>query len=128
MRPSSPNSRRTVVCIGAATAFSLLGDQMLYSVLPVYYESLGLTAVGVGVLLSANRWIRLLTNDLAYRIDGGRVWLMAAFVPLSHRWTRGCALPAGRASWSVMNVMPSSRASARIRSSAAGSSVPSGKS
>ena len=68
------------MCIGAATAFSLPGDQMLYSVLPVYYESLGLTAVGVGVLLSANRWIRLLTNDLAYRIDGGRVWLIAAFV------------------------------------------------
>lgn len=69
-----------MACIGAATAFSLLGDQMLYSVLPVYYESLGVTAIEVGILLSANRWIRLLTNDLAYRVDGGRVWLVAAFV------------------------------------------------
>ncbi len=50
-----------------ATAFSLLGDQVLYSVLPVYYESLGITAIEVGILLSANRWVRLVTNELAHR-------------------------------------------------------------
>jgi hypothetical protein len=33
----------------------------------VLYEDLGLTALQVGVLLSANRWIRLLTNELAHR-------------------------------------------------------------
>ena len=59
---------RSVVFVGAATAFSLLGDQALYAVLPVYYESLGLKALEVGILLSANRWIRLLTNDLAHRL------------------------------------------------------------
>ncbi len=60
---------RSVVCIGGATAFSLLGDQVLYAVLPVYYESLGLTPIQVGILLSANRWIRLITNELAHRIS-----------------------------------------------------------
>jgi hypothetical protein len=48
----------------------LLGDQALYAVLPVYYEALGLSAIEVGVLLSANRWIRLFTNDLAHRLGG----------------------------------------------------------
>jgi hypothetical protein len=69
-----------VVLVGAATAFSLLGDQALYSVLPVYYDSLGLTAIQVGILLSANRWIRLLSNNLAHRLSdsvspGRRRWL-----------------------------------------------------
>lgn len=59
---------RSVAFIGSATAFSLLGDQVLYAVLPVYYESLHLTPVQVGIVLSANRWIRLLTNELAHRV------------------------------------------------------------
>lgn len=74
---------RIVLTIGAATAFSLLGDQALYAVLPVYYDSLGITALQVGILLSANRWIRLVTNDWAHRLGryGGQKWLfLAAFV------------------------------------------------
>ena len=59
---------RTVALVGGATAFSLLGDQALYAVLPVYLGQLGLSAIQVGVLLSANRWVRLLTNQLAHRI------------------------------------------------------------
>ena len=62
---------RSVVFIAAATAFSLLGDQVLYAVLPVYYADLGLTPIQVGILLSANRWIRLLTNELAHRLGRG---------------------------------------------------------
>jgi predicted MFS family arabinose efflux permease len=54
--------------VGGATAFSLLGDQALYAVLPVYLGQLGLSAIQVGVLLSANRWVRLLTNHLAHRV------------------------------------------------------------
>lgn len=71
---------RTLYFVSAATALSLLGDQVLYSVLPVYYAQLGLSAVQVGILLSANRWVRLVTNELAHRIDGGRGWFVAAFV------------------------------------------------
>jgi predicted MFS family arabinose efflux permease len=62
---------RSVAFIAAATAFSLLGDQVLYAVLPVYYQDLGLTPIQVGILLSANRWIRLLTNELAHRLGQG---------------------------------------------------------
>jgi predicted MFS family arabinose efflux permease len=61
-----PNA--TVLVVSGATGLSLLGDQVLYAVLPVYFGALGLTALQVGVLLSANRWIRLLTNHLAHRV------------------------------------------------------------
>ena len=58
----------TVLVVSTATGISLLGDQVLYAVLPVYFKTLGLSAVQVGVLLSANRWIRLLTNHVAHRV------------------------------------------------------------
>ncbi len=51
--------------ISLATAFSLLGDQMLYSVLPTYFTEIGLMPYQVGLVLSANRFIRLITNHLA---------------------------------------------------------------
>ena len=59
------NLPRPVVFISAATAFSLLGDQFLYAVLPSYYDELGLLPIHVGILLSVNRWVRFLTNPLA---------------------------------------------------------------
>ncbi|NKB65558.1 MAG: MFS transporter [Candidatus Latescibacteria bacterium] len=55
----------SVVIVGAGTAFSLLGDQALYAILPTYYEELGLLPFQVGILLSANRWVRLFTNHVA---------------------------------------------------------------
>jgi hypothetical protein len=58
----------TVWFIGAATAFSLLGDQTLYSTLPIFFDELGLRPFEVGIILSANRWIRLGTNELAHRL------------------------------------------------------------
>ena len=54
--------------ISLATAFSLLGDQMLYSVLPTYFTEIGLMPYQVGLVLSANRFIRLITNHLAERL------------------------------------------------------------
>lgn len=58
--------------VALATAFSLLGDQALYSVLPVMHADLGLSALQVGLLLSVNRWIRLLTNEFAHRLAARR--------------------------------------------------------
>jgi MFS family permease len=54
--------------VAGAAAFSLLGDQALYAVLPTYYGSLRLLPYQVGLLLSVNRWIRLLTNHVAQRL------------------------------------------------------------
>jgi MFS family permease len=49
-------------------AASLLGDTLLYTVLPVSAASLGISRPMVGVILSLNRWVRLLTNPLAARL------------------------------------------------------------
>jgi hypothetical protein len=59
---------RTTVFAGIATALSLLGDQALYALLPLYFLDIGLAPFQVGILLSANRWIRLFTNHLAERL------------------------------------------------------------
>ncbi len=58
----------SVMFIALATAFSLLGDQMLYSVLPTHYAELGLMPYQVGLILSVNRWVRLITNTLAEKL------------------------------------------------------------
>ncbi len=63
---------RTVPLIGGATALSLLGDQTLYAVLPTHYMELGLLPWHVGVLLSANRFIRIFINHWAERLCRGR--------------------------------------------------------
>ena len=59
---------RTTVFTATATALSLLGDQALYALLPLYFQEIGLLPIQVGILLSANRWIRLLTNHLAEQL------------------------------------------------------------
>ncbi|CAN5626492.1 MFS transporter [soil metagenome] len=56
---------RWVVAVSCAVAASILGDSLLYAVLPTIYEDLGLQAFMVGILLSANRFVRLLTNTVA---------------------------------------------------------------
>ena len=61
------NKMRPVFFAGGATAFSLLGDQTLYAVLPTYYTELGLLPWHVGILLSANRFVRVFINHWAER-------------------------------------------------------------
>jgi MFS family permease len=43
-------------------ALAILGDSMLYAVLPAHAASLGIPVAGVGVILSINRWVRIATN------------------------------------------------------------------
>jgi MFS family permease len=59
---------RSVILVASAVAFSLLGDQALYAILPIHFKALGFFPFQVGIILSANRWIRLITNHLAERI------------------------------------------------------------
>lgn len=68
---------------GLSTGLSLLGDSLLYAVLPSRPEAAGLGLAQVGLALSANRWIRMLTNPLAGRIVDrfGATWpFLAALV------------------------------------------------
>ena len=63
---------RPVIMVSLLITSSLLGDQALYVMLPVAYTSLGLTPISVGLLLSMNRWVRLLTNVAAAWVLGSR--------------------------------------------------------
>ncbi len=67
---------RSLFFVSTAVALSLLGDQMIYAVLPVVHEAAGIPVTAVGLLLSANRLVRLVTNSLAgYVIERcGRRW------------------------------------------------------
>lgn len=67
-------TEKPVIIIALITAVCLLGDTMLYIVLPVYWHEFGLTSLWqVGVLLSVNRFVRLplspLVGWLYYRIS-----------------------------------------------------------
>ncbi len=71
-----------IISIACASALSVLGDATMYAVLPSYYVHIGLTPVQVGILLSANRWVRLASNRLAercYRSTPVEPWLVPAF-------------------------------------------------
>lgn len=69
--------RRTLFA-AVLVATSLFGDSYLYAVLPVHYAAAGLDLTGVGWVLSANRWIRLVTNPVA-GVIGARLGWSEAF-------------------------------------------------
>ncbi|MCP4424253.1 MAG: MFS transporter [Chloroflexi bacterium] len=56
---------RVLLAVGAGTALSLIGDSALYTVLPTHTTEAGVALASVGVLLSANRWVRLAANGAA---------------------------------------------------------------
>jgi MFS family permease len=61
---TAPN-RKPVIVIALLTAACLLGDSMLYVVLPVHWQEVGLASLWeVGILLSVNRLVRLPLNPL----------------------------------------------------------------
>lgn len=53
----------TIFPLGFATAFSLMGDVTLYTVLPTRFADAGIALGMVGIILSINRLIRLITNN-----------------------------------------------------------------
>lgn len=70
-----------VFYISTALSAVVLGDALVYAILPSYYPHLGLVPLQVGILLSVNRWIRLATNHLAehcYRHYPSNLWLIFA--------------------------------------------------
>ena len=79
----SAQGKRQVVMIACVTACCLLGDSMLYVVLPIYWREAGLTSLWeVGVLLSVNRLVRIPLGPLIgrwlQRMEGRTALLIAA--------------------------------------------------
>ena len=63
----SPSPQRVLAPLGLGTAISLLGDSTLYTVLPrpAIAAEVGVTLTMVGLLLGANRLVRLAFNGAA---------------------------------------------------------------
>jgi MFS family permease len=54
-----------VIAAGTAIALCIMGDSLMYSVLPLHAAHLGWALPLVGILLSANRIVRLISNQWA---------------------------------------------------------------
>lgn len=87
--------KKQVRAIALVTALCLLGDSMLYVVLPIYWREVGLMSLfEVGVLLSVNRLVRIPLGPLIgkwYERSGVRTGLIIA-VLLTLATTAGYAL------------------------------------
>ncbi len=59
----TPRAAFVLFPIGLATALSLMGDVTLYAVLPTRFADAGIALGAVGMILSINRLIRLITNN-----------------------------------------------------------------
>ena len=56
------NPTRVLIVVSLATGLSLLGDSSLYAILPMRAAEFGVALGAVGILLSANRIIRIFLN------------------------------------------------------------------
>ncbi|MDF9746547.1 MFS transporter [Natrinema salsiterrestre] len=65
MSPPSSSSDRVVYAVVASTFFVGFGGGVVFPILPNLGEVLGISAFMVGVILSANRWTRLVANGPA---------------------------------------------------------------
>lgn len=96
---------RQVVVISLITAACLIGDSMLYIVLPVHYAEAGLGSLWeVGIILSVNRLVRLPLNPAAgwlYRRMSDRTGIFIATV-LATLTTLGYAVADGFALWLLL--------------------------
>jgi len=63
--PSPQNPQRLVFIVGLTIGLSILGDSFLSGNLPIEAENLGIALPLVGILLSANRLVRLISNTWA---------------------------------------------------------------
>ena len=103
-------SQRVLLMTSIATAFSLVGDSSMYTVLPTHIEEAGILLGAVGILLSANRWIRLPLNGpagLLFERTRRKPLFITALVLAVHStaiyaWTSGFwPLLIGRLIWGV---------------------------
>ncbi|MFS0553673.1 MFS transporter [Brevibacillus sp. 179-C9.3 HS] len=76
------SGKTQVVAVALVTALCMVGDSMLYVVLPLFWKEAGLTSLWeVGVLLAVNRFILVPLGPLVgkwYERSGGRTGLLVA--------------------------------------------------
>lgn len=80
----TPSPLRVLLPVGIGTCLSLIGDASLYAVLPTHTVDAGVSVASVGILLSANRFVRLILNGpagVAYdRWRRRRLFVLALFI------------------------------------------------
>ncbi|SMP34822.1 MFS transporter [Shimia sagamensis] len=62
---------RAIIGSSSIMSLALLGDALLYAVLPVYASEFGLTLPWVGIMLSANRFVRVFAYGAIARLAAG---------------------------------------------------------
>ncbi|MCY4619814.1 MAG: MFS transporter [Chloroflexi bacterium] len=99
-----------VIAVALAVGSTLLGDSMLYAVMPAQPEAWALSIPAVGILLSANRLVRLVTNSVVaviFQRLGQRgpfigALVLSVVVTLSYGWTSAFAvLLVARMGWGL---------------------------
>ncbi|MGB0412279.1 MAG: hypothetical protein ACPGFA_11870, partial [Pikeienuella sp.] len=83
VKPAGDSGWRVVIASSSVMSLALIGDALLYAVLPVYAAHFGLTLPWVGVMLSANRFVRVFAYGLIARLTqrfGARRMCIAAAV------------------------------------------------
>lgn len=68
MKAAEGSGWRAIIGSSSIMSLALLGDALLYAVLPAYADEFGLTLPWVGVMLSANRFVRVFAYGLIARL------------------------------------------------------------
>ena len=90
-----------------ALAFASFGDAFLYPFLPVNFESVGVPIMWVGLLLSINRFVRIVSNTIivhAFARYGLRSIMILA-VALAIPSTFGYGIATGLVAWLSLRVL-----------------------
>ncbi|MEK6223053.1 MAG: MFS transporter [Chloroflexota bacterium] len=81
---TAQEENRPVIAVAVVIAIAIMGDSLMYSLLPLEAAALGISLTQVGILLSANRIVRFVSNtwaSLVFEKWGARVpFLLAALL------------------------------------------------
>lgn len=78
------SSLRGAFAASITMSFAGLGDALLYPILPVYGKNLGFSVIAIGMLLSINRFVRIITNtyiaNLVRRMGAKKILLATSLL------------------------------------------------
>lgn len=96
----NPQSRKAVLSVAVVIGLAIMGDSLMYSLLPLEAPRLGIALPFVGILLSANRIVRLVSNTLVGVLFAriGPAWpfflatVLSLAATLTYGWAPGVAV------------------------------------
>jgi len=102
----SGNGLKASAYASLSLAFASFGDAFLYPFLPINNVAVGIPIVWVGVLLSINRFVRILSNGLMVQLFSryGLRTIMILAVTLAIFSTAGYAMASGVLTWVLFRV------------------------